>query len=403
MIQLVQPLTYPRLAALVGTRLVLNAVFRVAYPLVPFVAVRYGVSVEAATLIVTVQVLAGIASPLGGWLGDRVGYRNAMALGLAIAGVGALLVAVAPTLPWILCGLVAVGIGTVFYQPSIQAYVSAATPLARRGRALGIIELSWSLAGIAMVPLLLRLAEWSDGLRVPFVLLGASTLAGLTLSQMLLPPDPPRATIPHQRRPLSAVVWQPAALALFAFLWLAVAGQEVLFIAQAPWLTMYFGASPEQIGQALVVFGIGELVGVSLATLLTDRIGKRRAPLLGFVCAALVYVALPILGNNWTAYLVVFFLYALCFEFAIVASFSLASMIDPAARGTIMAGVSLSTLTGRAAGSAVGVPLERLTTIVVNGIVASTLTLIGVLIAIIAVRPQEIEHERTKSKAVTIL
>ncbi len=82
----------------------LNAVFRVAYPLVPFVALRYGVSIEAATLIVTVQVLAGLASPIGGWLGDHVGYRNAMAFGLVITICGTLIIAAAPSLVWVLVG-----------------------------------------------------------------------------------------------------------------------------------------------------------------------------------------------------------------------------------------------------------------------------------------------------------
>lgn len=392
-----QPLTYPRLVTLVLSRLVLNAVFRVAYPLVPFVALRFGVPTEAATLIITVQVLAGLASPFGGWLGDRVGYRNAMALGLATAAGGTLIVAAASSLAWILVGLVTVGLGTVMYQPSIQAYVSAATPFARRGRALGTIELSWSLAGILLVPALLALAEWSDGLSVPFMLLGALLLMGLAISQTLLPPDPPRAVLQRQRIPVRQVLRQPAVIALFLFLWLVVGGQEVLFVAQAPWLAEHFGASSERIGQTLVVFGLGELLGVSLATLLTDWIGKRRAPLFGFACAALVYLALPLFGHSWISYLILFFLYALCFEFAIVASFSLASIIDPTARGIVMAGVSFSTLTGRAVGSSIGVPLEQISNIVVNGIVASTVTLIGVMIGAIGARPRETSQETNKT------
>ena len=392
-----RPLTYPRLATLVLSRLVLNAVFRVAYPLVPFVALQFGVPTQTATLIVTVQVLAGLASPLGGWLGDRVGYRHAMALGLAIAASGTLIVAAASSFAWVLAGLITTGLGTVMYQPSIQAYVSAATPFARRGRALGIIELSWSLAGIALVPPLLALAEWSGGLQVPFMMLGALLVLGLGVSQTLLPPDPPRESLQRQSTSLGTVLRQPAVLSLFLFLWLVVGGQEVLFVAQAPWLAEHFGASSEMIGSTLVVFGLGELLGVSLATLLTDWIGKRRAPLLAYSCAALVYFLLPVLGGTWTNYLILFFLFALCFEFAIVASFSLASIIDPTARGTIMAGVSFSTLTGRAAGSALGVPLEQITNIVVNGIVASTLTLIGVLIGVIGARPRETGQETTKT------
>ncbi len=209
------------------------------------------------------------------------------------------------------------------------------------------------------------------------------------VNQFALPPDPPRATVARRTTSSFAVIKQPAVIALFVFLWLVMGGQEILFVAQAPWLAAHFGASSETIGQALVVFGFGELLGVTLATLLTDWLGKRRAPLVGFACAAVVYLLLPVLGRTWNSYLVLFFLYALFFEFSIVASFSLASIIDPNARGIVMAGVSFSTLTGRAAGSALGVPLAQLTSITVNGIVAATLTLVGILVGALGAQPQE--------------
>ena len=105
---------------------------------------------------------------------------------------------------------------------------------------------------------------------------------------------------------------------------------------------------------------------------------------------------LPILSQTWTIYLGLFALFALAFEFAIVSSFALASGLDPAARGTVMAGFTVATATGRAAGSRIGVPLIESTSIVFNGAVAAVLTLIGVLIAGFLVRPQESEDAKSK-------
>src|SRR5688500_11936528 len=144
-------LTPGRLAIIVASRLMLNAIFRVAYPLVPFVAASFGVSLRAATWLVTIQVLAGLASPLGGWLSDRRGYRGTMLLGLGISCVGAVGVALAGEFATLVAALAVIGLGTAMYQPSMHAYVGELTPLARRGRALGIVELSWSLAGIIAV------------------------------------------------------------------------------------------------------------------------------------------------------------------------------------------------------------------------------------------------------------
>ncbi len=96
-------------------------------------------------------------------------------------------------------------------------------------------------------------------------------------------------------------------------------------------------------------------------------------------------------------------LYGLIFEFAIVASFSLASGINPVARGLVMSGSNLATQTGRAAGSWFGIRLFETTNIVANGAVAGGLTSIGIIVALMAVRPQENDDASTETEAVTIL
>ena len=388
-------LTPGRLAIIVASRLMLNAIFRVTYPLVPFVAATFGVSLRAATWLVTIQVLAGLASPLGGWLSDRRGYRGTMLLGLGISCVGAVGVALAREFAMIVAALAVIGLGAAIYQPSMHAYVGELTPLARRGRALGIVELSWSLAGIIAVSPIVAVVIWSGELRLPFGLLALLILVMLLLSAFSLPPEQ-RHRAQHEALSFRRVIGQPHILAFLLFLWFAVCGQEVLFIAQVPWLTQRFNASPQTISVALFVFGLGELAGVFLVTIFADRIGRLRAPLLGFTGAALIYVLLPILSQTWTIYLGLFALFALAFEFAIVSSFALASGLDPAARGTVMAGSTVATATGRAAGSRIGVPLIESTSIVFNGAVAAVLTLIGVLIAGFLVRPQESEDAKSK-------
>ncbi len=180
-------LTFPRLATIVASRFVLNTIFRSSYPLVPFIAARYGASTTAATWIVTVQVLAGLASPLGGWLGDRHGYRQTMLLGLLVACLGVGGVALVDTLPLLVLSLACVGLGTTLYLPSMQAYVSALTPFAQRGRAFGLVELAWSMAGILGVTPVVALAERSDGLQLPYATLAILLLVVLVLSWTALP------------------------------------------------------------------------------------------------------------------------------------------------------------------------------------------------------------------------
>ena len=396
-------LTSGRLATIVASRLVLNAIFRLTYPLIPFAAASFGASTGAVTWLVTIQVLAGLASPLGGWLGDRFGYRDTMSLGLAVVCCGAIGAALAPGLGTTVAALGIAGLGMAIYQPAMQAYVSVLTPLARRGRALGVVEFAWSLAGILAVPPLVGLAERTRSLQAPFGVLAVCTFAARLLGHRVLPAERHRTRRPEdQRESLRPLLAQPMFWSLLLFLWLALSGVETIFIVQAPWLAANFGASPQQIGNTLVAFGIGELIGVSLATAFTDRIGKVRAPLIGYTTAALIYVLLPLLGRDWPSYILLFMLLAIAFEFAIVASFALTSALDPARRGVVMAGAALTMTTGRAGGSRIGSWLYESTNILVNGLVAAVLTLIGVLIAS-RVRPQERDHDTKEAEVVTIL
>jgi predicted MFS family arabinose efflux permease len=365
---------------------------------------HFGVSLATATWLVTIQVLAGLVSPLGGLLGDRFGHRTTMLAGLLVALVGMVLAALAPRILLVVAALGLVGIGTVLYNPSMQAYVSELTPFARRGRALGAVELSWSLAGIVAVPLLIALAERTGSLQMPFALLAVLTGLALALSVAMLPSEAPRQHAANSAQmPLRLVLGQPTFLALILFLWLGLVGQEVLFSAQAPWLTQHLGASAQDVANALFVFGVGELVGAALATVFTDRLGKLRAPLIGFGAAALIYVLLPVVARSWSSYLPLFAAFGLLFEFAIVSSFSVASAVNPRARGTVMAGAMTATQIGRAAGSWFGVRLYESTNFLANGLVAAVLTLIAVVVAMIGVRPQENEVETTESEAVRIL
>lgn len=383
-----------RLALIVASRLVLNTVFRLTYPLTQFVILRTGVGVQAAAGLVTVQVLAGLLSPVSGYVGDRYGYRRTMTAGLALATVGTALVALTLNFTLLLVAFGIAGLGTALYNPAMQAYVSSLTPLAQRGRALGAVELSWSLAGIFGVPLLALLVERTQSLTPAFTLL-AVLLALMWAALFQLPPDDRTArTAAAPPPPLRALVRQPVVVALLAFLFLVLCGSETLFIAQAPWLRERFAASTVAIAQSLFVFGLGELVGVSLATAFTDRLGLRRAPIIGFACATLSYLALPLLSQNWTGYLVAFALFGLAFEFAIVASFSLVSAVYPPARGMVLAASGTAIQLGRTVGSQLGVATLVGGGIFGNSFLAALLTLVGCVVAARWVFPLEVRAAR---------
>jgi DHA1 family inner membrane transport protein len=377
-----------RLATIVASRFVLNAMFRVAYPLIPFIAGHFAISVEVATWIVTLQVLSGLLSPVGGWLGDRIGFRAMMLTGFGLALLGALGATVAPSFALLVMAFAIFGVGVALYQPSMQAYVAVLTPYQQRGRAFGMVELSWALAGIAAVPLLAWLVERQGELAIAFGLVAASIAVMGLLTFLLLPPEPRQPRVATQARPHMAI-WSPSVCGMLGFIVLAMGGTELMYIAQPAWATEQFRATLLDLGTASLVYGVGELLGATGSTLLTDRLGKRRAALLGFSMTALAFVALPMIGVSWPLYLLMYFLLGVCVEFAIVASLTLASTVAVIGRATVMALVIAIMQVGRALASRLGVPLLTLASLHGNAAVAAALTLFGVLIAWRFVRESE--------------
>lgn len=371
-----------RLVTMVASRFVLNAIFRMAYPLVPLLALRFNISEQAATTIVTVQVALGLVSLVGGWLGDRIGYRRTMLFGLCCTLPGVVGIIAAPTFPWLLVAYGLCGAGSALYLPAMQAYLSASTTYEQRGRAIGVVELSWALAGLVAVPLLLRVVDAQGSIQGAFLILASGVVAVLGATIMLLPDDhAPSSTTSSTRVPVWQGLADPTVVALCAFLFLSIGGNELLYVAQAPWLTARFNASTADLGTAAFVFGIGELGGSVMSTLFTDRLGKRRASLLGFGAAALVYLLVPLLGITWFGYLGVYALYGVAIEFAIVASITLSSTISASSRATVLALSFVAIQVGRSLGSQLGVPLLSVGSIASNSVAAALVVLLGVFVA----------------------
>ena len=385
-----QPLTRWQLAVLVAGRLVFNTAFRIVYPLLATLALAFGVPLATASLLVTVQVAAALLSPLGGALSDARGERATMSWGLALFCAGALACALSGAFWAFLLGYGLIGLGTALFNPAVQAYASARTPYSRRGRVLGLLELSWALAALVGVTSLAALIGLAGALAAAYwalLALGVVVFAGTIVG--LPPAHHERAQAAGGGLTLPQVLARPGALAALLVTFCTIASAELLFVVYAGWLKADFGASDVQLSTIFGALGFVELGGSLGTTLLVDRIGKRRAVALGLAGAAVAQFLLPLSSGNWLLFLPLFFLFDLCFEFAIVSTFPLISGVVPAARGTMLAlGVASSGL-ARVLGSLAGPLLWQRVGFVANGTLAGALALAGVALCVFAVREGE--------------
>lgn len=389
-------LSWRELAILLGGRLVFNTGFRLLYPLLAFLSVGFGVSLQTASLLVTVQVAATLLSPLGGAFSDARGERAALIGGLALFCAGAVVCALAPSFWPFLAGYALIGLATALFMPAVQAYASNRSDYSQRGRVLGFLELSWALAAMVGVTGLALLVELRGTWGPAFAVLGA---VGALMLALTLTLDYGRGSLEREGRldregrerkgllaGMGAALRAPSVAATLAFVTLQMCAVELIFVAYAAWLEGDFGASTQQLGLVFGLVGLAELGGALGATLFTDRVGKRRAVLLGFTATGLLMLLLPSSAGNWGLFLVLFLLFGLCFEFAIVSIFPLVSGLGAGARGTVLALAVAASGLGRIVGSLAGPRLFAGAGFWANGLLAGAIALAGVALGWALVR-----------------
>jgi len=342
------------LGTILLSRTTINSSFRVVYPFLPVISRGLGVPLTAVSFLLTLRALTGLSSPIIGPLSDRHGRRSLMLVGLGMLAVAAALIAGWPTYGVAIVAFVLFGLSKTAYDPAMQAYLGDAVPYHRRGRVLGITELSWSAAWLLGVPAagcLIERAGWQS----PFVALALLALVGL-LFTWRLPADQPQRT--------SSITLRWAELRHNRSAWLGLAvgllfmfAIENVFVVYGAWMEETFSLSVGALGLASSVIGIAEALGEGASAGLVDRLGKKKAVLGGLLLNAAAYLLLPLLSGNLMSALVGLFVLFVAFEFSIVSSFPLISELAPGARGTLMALNVAALSAGRMAGSLTAAPL----------------------------------------------
>lgn len=343
-----------QLAGIAFTRTVLYTGHRMVYPFLPVIARGLGVSLETAAVAVTVRSALGVFSPILGALGDVQGRKRAMLVGILSFIVGSLVVAVLPTYPGLLAGLILAGIGLMFFDPAIQAYVGDRVPYERRALGMAAVEFGWSGAFLIGVPIVGWIIERSQ-YNIPFYgLAGLGVVSGLLMAAVLPGDVAQKGKTISLLQGLREVVTHVPSIAALMVTLVMITGTRSIMIVYGAWFETSFGMSPERLGIVSSVVGVAGLVGLVLVGLISDPLGKRWSMILGLSINLLAAASLPFLGHRVWVTVSAMFLFFASFEFSVVTGFSLLSELRPRARATLMAFNAAALSGGDALGSYLG-------------------------------------------------
>lgn len=180
----------PAARVLVANGLAFNLGF---YMLMPYLAQHLGADLGLAGWLTGLVMGLRVFSQqglflLGGWLGDRLGYRSAIIWGCFLRGVGFAMLGWAETLPLLLLAAFLTGFAGALFTPCAQASLAAQCPdLSQRRYAFTLHNLT-SEAGMLLGPLV-GLALLNVDFRLTGCVAGALFLGFGGLQWTLLPPD----------------------------------------------------------------------------------------------------------------------------------------------------------------------------------------------------------------------
>ena len=274
---------------LVSANVVVALGYGVVSPVLPQYARHFGVSISAATFVITAfAVMRLVAAPPAGWLVQRLGERRVYINGLLIVAVSTAVCAFAQTYWQLLLFRSLGGLGSAMFSVSSLALMIRISPQDARGRVAGLFS-SGFLIGSVGGPVLGSLTA-GLGLAAPFAIYGAALLVAAAVvflslrGSTLADPeesDEPAVTL---REVLRHRAYLAALLSNFATGWAAFG----LRIALVPlFIVEGLGRGTGIAGLALATFAIGNVSVVIPSGYLSDRIGRRKLLIVGLMAAAI--------------------------------------------------------------------------------------------------------------------
>lgn len=338
-------------------RTVFNTAFRMIYPFLPIFSRALGVDIATLSLAVTSRQAIGIFGPFLSIIFESRGRKLGMLISLGLFTVGVILVVIWPIYPVFFLTLILTTLGKYMFDPIMQGYIGEEVPYPKRGFAIAVTELGWSIAFIAGIPLMGFLIS-RHGFISPFVLLAILALLSIFIVGKILQPttksDNEWSQIIENCR--CVLNYTPALTALLIGISISMAN-EIINLVFGLWLEDSFGLQIMALGGAAAAIGFAELGGESLMGLFTDRLGKTRSIGLGIIANAITAGILPILGRSPTGAVISLFLFYITFEFTLVALIPMMTEILPSARVTLMAFNVAGLSIGRGAGALIAPPI----------------------------------------------
>jgi MFS transporter, ACDE family, multidrug resistance protein len=298
----------PKLPREVWVLITANVVVALGYgvvsPVLPQYARNFGVSISAATFVITAfSLMRLVFAPASGLFVQKMGERRVYVSGLLIVAMSTGACAFAQTYWQLLLFRSLGGFGSAMFTVSSLGLMIRISPPDARGRVAGLFSSAF-LVGSVGGPVLGSVTA-GLGLAAPFAIYGVALLlaAGVVFvnlrhSSLAAPADDTEAPA-TLRIALRNRAFLAALFSNFATGW-SVFGLRIALVPL--FVTEVLHRGPRIAGLALATFAIGNVAAVIPSGYLSDRIGRRTLLIVGLTVSGVATVAVG-LASSLTLFL----------------------------------------------------------------------------------------------------
>ncbi|KUF28718.1 MFS transporter [Bacillus cereus] len=323
-------------------------------PLLPTLQQVYHVSTELSGWMVSSYALgyAGFAI-VAGPISDGLNRKKVMVLGMSFFAISTFFCGIAPSFLWMLTFRFLAGVSAAFVSPQVWASIPLLIEKKQIVKAIGVATAGLSISQILGLPLGAYLA--TIHYTIPFYFIGILSALLVILIYVVLPEiqsvhigGNKKAILQRYKQLLTDSKVSLSYFAYFVF----QTGNFAAFSFFGVWLSIQFGLQVHEVGTAMLVLGLGNLIGNIFGPRIVNKIGYNLSFYGGIIFTAVLYVLLPHVKNIVLVELLFFALFFVTGILFVLMMRHLQNM-SSVARGTGAALANASMYIGQMIGAAI--------------------------------------------------
>ncbi|MEC1687763.1 MFS transporter [Bacillus mojavensis] len=367
-------------------------------PLLPDLADAFNSDVSVLALSISIYgIMIFIGAPLLVPLGDKYSRELSLMLGLVIFIIGTVVCALAQNIFFFFLGRALSGLAAGAFVPTAYAVVGDRVPYTYRGKVMGLIVSSWSLALIFGVPIgsfIGGVLHWRWTFWI-FALMGALVVL-LILFEMRRHNDNKNSSLEEKEEPAGTfrdALKVPRVPVYIIITFCNMIGFYGMYSFLGSYLQDVFAGGNTAAGLFIMIYGIGFSMSV-ITGKIADRIGKMRSLVIALAVISVLLACIAYAPASMPLLIISLFIWGLMQSLTVTLLSTILSDCSERHRGKIMAFYSLASNLAVTLGSALMGPVYVEYGYTAVGFICAGITVLGLGLSIFAYRKYGIHDQK---------